>query len=80
MRKGEEQDTELGMVTHRGATLKAAAVILPGLQTGLHFSSYGKTHVQDLDKLKGHNFCYSWLQKARTGQKGYKMKVRCLKG
>ena len=58
MRKGEEQDTELGMLTHRWATLKAAAV-LPGLQTGLHFYSYGKTNVQDSDKLKGHNFCYS---------------------
>lgn len=68
MRKGEECDTELGMLTYKGAKLKVVSTLVPICPT---FYPYGKTHMCNLDKLKRENFCYSWLNKALTGQKGY---------
>lgn len=74
MKKRKEQDTELGMLTHRWATLKAAAVILPGLQTGLHFPPMGKL-MQGLGQAKRAQLLLLVAPESSTGQKGYKMKV-----
>lgn len=65
----EKQDTELGMLTHKWAKLKVVLLYF-GSDLAYILSLRENSHV-GLGQAKRQNFCFSWLNKALTGQKRY---------
>lgn len=78
MRKGEEQDTELGMLTHKWNKLK---VVLFCFSSDLAYilALWENSHVW-LGQTKKAKLCYSLLNKALTGQKDTRSKSIFEKG
>lgn len=69
MRRKEKQYTELGMLTHKWAKLKVVLLYF-GSDLAYILPLWENSHVR-LGQAKKAKLCFSWPNKALTGQKGY---------